>query len=251
MVKVYAHRGASGNYPENTLIAFEKAIEFGADGIETDVHMTKDGHLVLIHDETVNRTTNGKGLIKDYYYSDLEKLDAGGWFNKKYEEAKIPKLEELLELVKDSNIILNLELKNNIVMYENLEEKVLNMIEKYSMEHRVIISSFNHYAIKKCISINNNVETGLLYSAGLYKPESYAKFVGSKYLHPYFYAIHNEDIIKSIKSEGIKINTYTVNEIKYMEFFVKNQVDGIITNFPEKLRNIISKQMFKYVIFVK
>lgn len=240
MVKIFAHRGASGNYPENTMIAFEKAGEFGANGIETDVHMTKDGQLVLIHDETVDRTTNGKGFIKDYNYSEIESLDAGMWFNKRFKGEKIPKLEELIMMIKNRNIILNIELKNNIVIYEGIERKVIELIEKHDVVDKVIISSFNHYAIRKCMSINKNVETGLLYSTGLYKPEIYAEFVGSKCLHPYFYAIYNEDIIKGIKNKGIKINTYTVNEVKHMEFFAKNQVDGIITNFPKKLKNVIS-----------
>ncbi|GAA0178187.1 glycerophosphodiester phosphodiesterase [Clostridium sediminicola] len=239
MVKIYAHRGASGEYPENTMIAFKKAIELGADGIETDVQMTKDGELVLIHDETVNRTTNGKGLIKDYRYCELEKLDAGSWLDERYRDAKIPRLEDLFELVKDSNVVINIELKNNIIIYKNLEQKVIHMIEKYNMTNRVIISSFNHYAIKKCIEINKNIETGLLYTTGLYKPEFYAEYVGSKNLHPYYYAVYNEQILKGIKAKGIKVNIFTVNNESDMEFFVKNNVDGIITNFPKKLKRII------------
>ena len=123
MTKNFAHRGFSGKYPENTMLAFEKAIEAGADGIENDVHLTKDGVPVIIHDELVDRTTNGKGYVKDYTYEELSKLDASYIFPE-YGVLHIPTLREYMELVKDKDIITNIELKTGVFEYPGIEEKV-------------------------------------------------------------------------------------------------------------------------------
>lgn len=234
----YAHRGASGYYPENTMLSFEKAIELGCSGIETDVQMTKDGVLVLIHDEMVNRTTDGAGFVKDYTYSDLSKLDAGSWYSKDFKGLKIPTIDELIYLVKDSDIIIDFELKNGIIQYKDIEEKLIDVIYEHNIQDRVILSSFNHYSMVKCKEISNEIKTGLLYMEGLYKPEQYAKSALADALHPYFYALNNE-LIRSIKSEGIAINTFTVNEINYMKYFYQAGIDGIITNYPDKLKKVM------------
>lgn len=240
MTMNYAHRGASGYFPENTMLSFEKSIDLGATGIETDVQLTKDGVLIIMHDELVDRTTNGHGLIKDYTYKDLRKLDAGFWFGYEYKGLGVPSLEELLEFLQDKDILLNIELKNNIVFYDKLEEKVIDMIYKYNMQNKVILSSFNHYCIKKCKDISKEIPTGALYVAGLYEPEKYAKHLGADAIHPYFYAINDINVIKQVKDSGIKINPYTINDEKYMKFFIENNIDGIITNYPDKLNKLLS-----------
>ena len=123
MTKNFAHRGFSGKYPENTLLAFSKAIEEGVDGIENDVHLTKDGVLVVMHDELVDRTTNGKGYIKDKTYEELSQLDASYIF-KEYGPQKVPTLREYLELVKDTDIITNIELKTGVFEYTGIEQRI-------------------------------------------------------------------------------------------------------------------------------
>lgn len=235
----YAHRGASMYYPENTMLAFEKALELGATGIETDVQMTEDGVLILIHDELVNRTTNGRDFIKNYTYKEIRELDAGSWFRKDFKSLKIPSLDELMDLLMDKNIKLNIELKSNVILYEGIEEKVIERIYKYNMQNKVIISSFNHYALKKCKEISPEIKIGLLYVAGLYEPEKYAKRLGAEALHPYFYAVNNAEIIKNIKKSGLMLNPYTVDAESYMKFFLHEGVDGIITNYPDKLNKIL------------
>lgn len=234
----YAHRGASGYYPENTIIAFQKAVEMGCGGIETDVQMTKDGYLVLMHDERVDRTTDGTGFIKDYTFSQLKKLDAGSWYSKDYSDEKIPAAEELIELVKDKNIIINFEIKSGLILYEKIEEKLIEIIYKYGIEDKVILSSFNHYSIVKCKEISRDIKTGLLYMEGLYKPEIYCRYTGADALHPFCYTL-NDEIINGIKKEGIKINTFTVNEEKHMKYFLEKKIDGIITNYPDKLNRVM------------
>jgi len=234
----YAHRGASGYYPENTMLAFEKALELGCSGIETDVQMTKDGVLVLIHDEMVNRTTNGAGFLKDYTYSELSKLDAGSWHSKETEGLKIPRVDELIYFLKDKPISINFEIKNGIIRYEGIEEKLINTIYENDIQDRVILSSFNHYSMVKCKEISKEIKTGLLYMEGLYRPDEYAKFVGADALHPNFYAL-NMELIQIIKAAGIEINTFTVNDTNYMKYFYQAGVDGIITNYPDKLKKVM------------
>lgn len=236
----YAHRGASGYYPENTMLSFEKAVELGCTGIETDVQMTSDGVLVLIHDEMVNRTTNGSGFVKDYSYSDLEKLDAGSWFSKEYKEVRIPSLEEFMSFIVNKDIIVNLELKTGVINYDGLEEKVIDMIYKYGIEDRVILSSFNHYSMVKCKEISRSIKTGLLYMEGLYKPWEYADYTGADALHPYFYAV-NREVIEEIKNKNKLLNIFTVNDENYMRYFWELKVDGIITNYPDKMKNIMEE----------
>lgn len=235
----YAHRGASAYYPENTMLSFEKAIEMGCTGIETDVQLTKDGVLVLIHDELVDRTTNGKGFVKDYPYNELNKLDAGCWKSNEFTGLKIPTVEELLLLTKDKNIIINFELKNGIVMYEGIEQKLIDLIHKHRMESKVIFSGFNHYSMAKCHKISKEISTGVLYMEGLYKPYNYAKTLGAKAIHPHFNAL-NEEVIKRSQKHRVKINVFTVNDEKQMKFFLDMKVDGIITNYPDILHELMN-----------
>ncbi|MGH4140196.1 glycerophosphodiester phosphodiesterase [Clostridium sp.] len=234
----YAHRGASAYYPENTLISFEKAIEMGATGIETDVQLTKDGILVLIHDEMVNRTTDGEGLVKDYTYKELNKLDAGSWMGEKFAGAKIPTVEELIYLTLDSDIVINFEIKNGIVIYEDIEQKLIDLIYKHKINHKVILSSFNHYSIAKCNKISKAINTGVLYMEGIYKPYNYASTVGAKAIHPYVLAI-NEEVIKETKKHKTQINVFTVDDEEKMKFLLDMKVDGIITNCPDKLHKLM------------
>ena len=147
MTKNFAHRGFSGKYSENTMLAFQKAIEVGADGIELDVQLTKDGELVIIHDETIDRTTDGKGYVVDYTYEELSKFDASYIYRGKFGFNKIPTLKEYFELVKDLDFITNIELKTGINEYLGIEEKVYQIIKEYKLEKKVIISSFNHFSI--------------------------------------------------------------------------------------------------------
>jgi len=240
MVLNYAHRGASGYFPENTMLAFVKAVEMGCDGIETDVQMTKDGVLVLVHDERVDRTTNGSGLVKDYSYAELCRLDAGLWYGARFAGAKIPMAQELLLLTRDTGISIDFEIKNGVIQYEGIEEKLIDLIYCYGWQERVILSSFNHYSMVHCKEIAPDLKTGLLYMEGLYRPSLYARTARADALHPYFYAV-NEEIIREAHSGGLSVNTFTVNDPATMRRFVRMGVDGIITNYPNRLRSIIGR----------
>ena len=150
-VQVYAHRGASAYAPENTLPAFALAMEQGADGIELDIHLTKDGELVVIHDEKVDRTTNGTGLVKDYTLAELRGLCADNGMEG-FSEARIPTLREVLALVKPSDMMVNIEIKTGILWYDGIEEKALRLVQDMGMQDRVIWSSFNHYSTRSRVA---------------------------------------------------------------------------------------------------
>lgn len=233
-----AHRGFSGKYPENTMRAFAEAVAVGCDGIETDVHMTKDGVLVICHDEIINRTTDGTGYIAEYNYNDLCKFDAGIKYGKEFAGEKIPSLDEFFTYIKDKNLLINLELKNNIINYNHMEERVIEKIYEYNLDKNIILSSFNHYSMVKIKEIDSKIKTGLLYSASLYNVHEYAKKLKADAVHPFYPSVFDENIVKEIHEKGISINAWTLNEEAYMKKMMNLGIDGIITNYPDKLVEI-------------
>lgn len=257
-----AHRGYSGKFDENTMISFKKAIEYGADGIETDVQLSKDGIPVIIHDENLDRTTNGQGFVKDFTLEELKKFKTKSvgkvkqlkkdlYDNYTKEEAQyltlnhgeeIPTLEELLKLISLSNLkILNLELKNSIVEYEGMEEKVLNMIEKYNLKDRVIISTFNHLSLIKLRNLDKDIVLGALTESTLANVVKYLKDIDVQCYHPFFPSILNKEYMCGLKKGGIKVNPYTINTEEDMIKVINSNVDSIITNEIEILNNILNK----------
>ncbi|WP_054956421.1 glycerophosphodiester phosphodiesterase [Paenibacillus dakarensis] len=235
----FAHRGASAVCPENTMAAFRKALEFGATGIETDVQMTKDGKLVLIHDEILKRTTDGQGFVKDHTWEELQQLDAGSWFHEQFRGERIPSLEQLLHLTKDQGTIINIELKNGIIQYAELEERVIAAVRSFGMEERVVISSFNHYSLVKCKSLAPEIRTGLLYMEGLYRPWEYAKTALADALHANKYAVLPE-WVEEAKANGIVYHPFTVNDPEEMKKLIAANVAGIITDHPDLLHRLLN-----------
>ncbi len=240
MTKVWAHRGASGYYPENTISSFEGAIKQNADGIELDVHLSKDGYLIVCHDETLNRTTNGKGFIKQYDLYELKQLDAGSWYDKKFKGEKIPLLEEVIDLIKGTKMELNIELKAGSIFYPGIEEKVLKMIDKYAIKEQVIISSFDHYSLVKIKDLDKNIKTGILYMEALYKPLDYIKTTNANALHPNYITL-TKDIVDEAKAIDIDVNPYTINNEEHVRMIKPMNVNAIITNYPDKVKAILSE----------
>ncbi|MBJ9988243.1 MULTISPECIES: glycerophosphodiester phosphodiesterase [Paenibacillus] len=235
----FAHRGASAVCPENTMAAFARSLELGATGIETDVQLTRDGRLVLIHDETLSRTTNGSGWVKDHDLEELRKLDAGSWFHPDFADERLPLLEELLELVQDTGTVVNIELKNTKVPYAGLEEKVIDMVRSYNLSERIVISSFNHYSLRLCKQLAPEIRTGILYMEGLYEPWEYARSVEADALHAYHFAVLPE-FVAGAKAAGKVYHPWTVNEEKEMQRLIDAGAAGIITDYPDKLAALLS-----------
>lgn len=238
MTKNFAHRGFSGKYPENTMLAFKKAIETGADGIELDVQLTKDGEVVIIHDETIDRTTNGKGLVVEYTYEELAKFDASYIFTGQYGFNKIPKLREYFEFVKDFDIVTNIELKTGINEYLGIEEKVWELIKEFGLEKRIIISSFNHFSVMRMKKIAPNLKYGFLSEDWIIDAGKYTYNQGVKCYHPRFNNLIPE-VVEELKSYGLEINTWTVNKEEDIKDMINKGIDVVIGNYPDLTKKII------------
>ncbi len=240
MTKNFAHRGFSANFPENTLLAFEKAIEAGAEGIEFDVHLTRDGIPVIHHDEKLERTTNGTGLIGKYTFDELQQLDASGKFKGLVPPQRIPSLRQYFELVSGANIISNIELKNNVIQYPEIEQRVLDLIEEFNAQGDVIVSSFNHYSIRSFKKLAPEIQTGVLEESQIVNPGEYAKSLKAENYHPYFHSLTDE-IIQNLHAHQIKINAWTINDSNDMLAAIKMKLDGIITNYPDILSKLLQE----------
>ena len=237
---VWAHRGASAYAPENTLVAFQKAIDMKADGIELDVQMTRDGQLIILHDETLDRVSNISGWVKDYTYEELKGINVNKEFPE-YGLVNIPTLEELYLLIKDTKVLINVELKNGIVFYPDLEEKVLELTNRMGLQDRIIYSSFNHYSILRLKKMDPSVKTGLLYADGYLDMSEYALKYGVEALHPALYNLQYPNFVKECKAKGIDLRVWTVNEIEDMKLLCKNEIDVIITNYPDVGREVVDE----------
>jgi glycerophosphoryl diester phosphodiesterase len=231
MTLIFAHRGYSTRYPENTILAFQKAEAAGADGIELDVQLSKDGEVVVIHDEKVNRTTNGRGFVKDLSIMELKRLNAGYQDKMILKKEPIPSLREVLEWMTTNRIICNIELKNGVFRYKGMEEKVVRLIREYNLTDRIIISSFNHESIVYCYRIAPDIETAPLMAEGLYMPWVYAESIRAKGIHPKYIYATDEMIQKSLESK-IAVRPYTVNKEKDMYRFFKLGCSAFITDDP-------------------
>jgi glycerophosphoryl diester phosphodiesterase len=223
------------------MASFLKALELSATGIETDVQRTKDGRLVLIHDESLKRTTGDDRLIKDVTYEELAALDAGSWFDESFGGERVPALEELLKLVKDKNIVVNLELKNGIVLYPGIEGQLIESVRAYGLSEQVIISSFNHYSLAICKQLAPEIRTGILYMEGLYQPWDYAASLHADALHAFKYAVMPE-WVEEAAARGIAYHPFTVNDEIEMERLIGFGVSGIITDYPDKLNALLMRR---------
>jgi len=235
---IYAHRGASGRYPENTMSAFRAALRSGADGIEIDVQLTRDGEVVVIHDARLERTTNGSGLIQNHTLQELRQLSAGSWFHPKFHLAKIPRLTDVLAFIQQTKLTLLIELKNFLVPQPELEEKVVSLIQQYDLTHRVVISSFNFNSLLLIKELDQQIRTGLLYVGHLREPWQIAKQFHTDELH-----VPREELSPALlyesKKQGLSVVGWTVNSRLRLQQMMKLGVDGIITNYPLRARRIL------------
>lgn len=232
---IFGHRGASGTHPENTMPAFFEAARVHADGIELDVQLTKDGEVVIIHDEKVDRTTDGKGYVKNFTLAELKKLNAGSRFQDGKYFAEIPSLEEFLHWFKDTNLVCNIEIKSYDATYFHLEKRTLEMVKSYQLEDRIIFSSFNHYSIVYLHQMAPEIETAPLFMEGIYMPWVYAKSIKAKAIHPYYKAAPDKLVVESQKN-GIAVRPFTVNHPKELERFFRVKTAAVITDYPKDAR---------------
>lgn len=235
--KVWAHRGASAYAPENTLPAFELAAALGCDGVELDVQLSKDGVPVIIHDESIDRVSDGQGLVCNYTLHELKQFN----FNRNfplYGSVTIPTLEELYNLLKDTDLTVNVELKNHFIFYEGLEEKVLSLASEYNMQKRIVYSSFNHLSMLRIRQLREDARIAFLYRDGLVDVADYAYRNKAYAIHPERHNIKYPGFMKACRKKGIKVHVWNVNEELDMEHMIAAGVDAVITNRPDLAMNI-------------
>ncbi|KYM44467.1 glycerophosphodiester phosphodiesterase [Fusobacterium necrophorum] len=241
-MKVFAHRGASGYAPENTLAAIKKAIEQGADGIEIDIQFTKDCKIVVFHDWKINRTSNGKGYVYDLNFEELRALEIGSWYGDEYRKEKIPTLEEILELIPE-NMMLNIEIKDISRGHRGIEESMLKILKKFpNLKNNIIVSSFHHSIIQRLQELAPEIKLALLTASDLVDIESY--FKNNKLdcfsYHPEVNLITSKTV-DILHKMGVKVFVWTINTEEDFLYVHSIGVDGIITNYPDIMKKFVIK----------
>lgn len=235
MTMIFAHRGAAGTHPENTMVAFIEAANVGADGIELDVQLTKDGEVVVIHDETVDRTTDGSGWVKDMTYRELRALNAAATWRGRYGHCPIPHLEEVLAWLAPTPLAVNIELKNSLIAYEKLEQKTIALVRRYGLEKRTILSSFNHNSMRLCRELAPDMETALLSIDPLHDPWTYVRVMKADGLHPHYRTVTAKWAAEA-RQRGVAVRPFMVNKRNAMKTMFSYGVDAIFTDYPQQAK---------------
>lgn len=234
-----AHRGFRSRYPENTMLAFRKAVEEGCHGIEFDVHLSKDGEAVIIHDETLDRTTDGFGLVAEKTYNELKSLNAVKPHPETAEFAGIPSLREYFSYIaQHPAIISNIELKTGIFVYEGIEQTVYRLMKEFELIDRCIVSSFNHESILRMKAIDSAVQCGLLVDSWLIHPEKYVKELGIECYHPPAYCL-TPQLIQALHNEHIKVNPWLSGIQCDYQKIIDMGSDSLITDYPDTIRRLL------------
>ena len=240
---IFAHRGASAYAPENTLASFELAIHQEADAIELDAKLTADGQVVVIHDQTVNRTTDGNGRVGKMTLTQIRQLDAGSYFAAAFYDERIPTLEEVFETV-GRKILINIELTNYASLTDSLPEKVANLVRRHNLAKRVIFSSFNPLALLRVGRKLPATPVALLAVQG--RSGAWARswvgwIIGYNSLNPELRDV-NFNLVENAHKRGKRILVYTVNRVEDMQRMFQLQVDGIFTDYPDLARQVLNAQ---------
>jgi glycerophosphoryl diester phosphodiesterase len=235
-----AHRGARRVAPENTIPAFLKALALGADGIELDVQLSRDGEMVVIHDFTLERTTSGAGPVAAQRLEELRALDAGAWFGGEWAGTQIPTLADVFDAL-PSHAYVNVELKYDGVRSNGLEQAIAAFISERDLFERVLVSSFNPFMLGRLRRIDPRIPIGLLFAPDMppgLRHGELARWLRPDALHPHFSQVR-PSLISSAHALGRKLNTWTVNDPEVMRLLVEWQVDAIITDVPDLLAALL------------
>lgn len=232
-MQVYAHRGFSGLYPENTMLAFEKAVSCGADGIELDVHCSKDGKLVIIHDETLIRTTGKAGTVQDYRLDELIKINAGKTFSNSFGDTPLPSFSEYCAYIRDKDVTTNVEIKTNLWYYNDIEEKILDTIKEFDIEDKILFSSFNWLSCARIKQLAPHIPCGILLEDKAVKNLAPLMHkMGMDYFHPDKMLL-DEKTVQQCKEQHVGLNVWTVNDRDSLQQLIAWDVEGVITNHPD------------------
>jgi glycerophosphoryl diester phosphodiesterase len=241
---IFAHRGASAHAPENTLAAFQLAVQHGAGAIELDAKLSSDGEVVVIHDSSVNRTTGGAGKVSEKTLAELKAYDAGSWYSPEFAGEPIPTLAEVFEQV-GQQLLINVELTNYAAPNDDLVQQVINLVRKYHLEESVIFSSFHPINLLKAKRLLPEVPVAILAlagGAGALSRSFIGRWISPVLVHPYFTDV-NAGWIQRQHALGRKVNVWTVNDPEVMRTLVQWKVDGIITDDPRLARQVVEESL--------
>ena len=247
--KVISHRGANLAAPQNTIPAFEKSIEIGVDGYETDIHLTSDGVPVVCHNYTIDETSNGTGEVTKMTLEELRSYDFGSYFSEKFAGTKAPTLEEFYTLCETADIeIMNVEKKPPLDGNMENVSKTINAAKAHGLFDKLLISSFDANVLVECKKVDPNCKTGFLYAPNkshfyktmLFGYVKFAKKIKADFLHPHFSAV-TKNYVKRLQKNGIGINVWTVDKASIITRMMKCGVDGLITKDPEICKELIAK----------
>ena len=242
MVQIFAHRGFSGYYPENTMLAFQKvAEETVADGIELDIQLTKDGEIVIMHDEMLDRTTNGSGWLKDHTLEELKMLSVGVTVKGFFPRQTIPTLREYFTWLKTTKLITNIELKTSYFEYEGIEEKLIAMVKEFGLEDQIWYSSFNHYTVARIKKLMPEAKCGLLTDTWLMNIGEYAASQGAASVNARTYFCAKEGVAADLHAHNIALQAWTPNDAEMMQELVDAGVDVLITNYPDIAAKVLGR----------
>jgi len=237
-VLAIAHRGASGYAPENTFAAFRRAVAQGVSFIETDLHLTRDAHFVAIHDETVERTANGRGAIHDMTLAEVRRLDAGSWFASEFMGERIPTLDEILEFTKKHDVVFYLELKPS--GFWGGEHALISALRDTGEIPRSVVISFDPAILAALRKIEPTLMTGLLHDGNLESPFEKAVEIGARQL-----AIRGDlvtpNFLQEARKRDLQVVCWTINSLAHMRMLAAAGVDGIMSDYPDRLLTVLKK----------
>ena len=239
-VVVVGHRGAMGYAPENTLASFAKAAEMGAHAFECDVHLTRDGEVVVIHDAGVERVSNGHGAVAEMTLADLRQLDVGGWFGPEYAGQRIPTLAEALDAGARLGLEVVVELKGEPEPPRLLVERTVALIADREMQGRVAVISFNHPSLLQVRELDDGIATGILFGHGIPDPVAEAKRFAASSIRPHYSRV-TARLAQGTHSAGMCLHAWTVNDGHLAETLVGQGVDSIGTNYPDRMQRLLNQ----------
>lgn len=232
---IIGHRGASGHAPENTMASFRKAVELGATFIETDLRLSHDARFVAMHDATLDRTTNGRGLVRDFTLDQLRELDAGSWYGPEFADEKIPTIEEILAFAREADIVFYLEIKHDAAAW-GMHHGLATALRAAGEAARTVVISFDLRILQNLRRFDATQLTGLLYESPLENPVEAAMNVGARQLAPRADLV-TPDLMSKAQDAGMQVVAWTVNEPDQMLALAAAGVNGIITNYPDRMRD--------------
>ena len=232
-MEIFAHRGNSGEAPENTVAAFRQVQDVGADGVEFDVHLSHDGIPVVIHDETVQRTGGAPGAVADLTLAELQRLDVGTWFGAAFAGERIPTLEATLDVFRNGPLRVNIEMKTDRVAYPGMALAVTGLVRRLGMQRQVVVSSFNHRTLREARTLAPELEYAVLSSDQLLEPWSYVRQHGFQAFHPLDVAV-DEELVRRCHEAGVKVRPWVVDDPQRGAQLAAFGVDAVITNHPRR-----------------